>query len=337
MNFISSIMKQILDFIFQMIGNYGWSVIIFTLLIRLVLMPLEMKNRKSMRAMAKLNPKLTELQQKYGKDKEKYNQKVQELYKQEKINPLSGCLPLLIQLPILWCMFTAMRITANEHTVKMLVDWAAAVESGIDYQPVLQGWMWIKNVFQPDSFSSTILPAFKSTLAGITAVNDSAILTAENIEIAKNFLSSDAFRDISIAWGSGQFLNIPLNFFIASFVLRIPTSIGALFSSANGLFILPILAAISQMLMSKFAGQAAPEQPAQNAQDGAQANPMNSGLMKWLFPLFSLYICATSNAAFALYWMAVNVLSIVQTIALNKYFDYKDKQAGISAPEAGKE
>ena len=342
MSFISTFFKEILDFIFRLTGNYGWSVIIFTLLIRLLLIPLDLKSRKSMRAMSRLQPKLNELQRKYGEDKEKLTKKTQELYKQEGVSMFSGCLPMLIQLPILWFMFGAMREVANEHTVQMLVDWAAAVKAGTSYQPALQGWMWIKNVFQPDSFSSTILPAFNSTLPGITAVNGSSILTAENIQVAKDFLASDAYRQICIDWGTGNFLNVPLRFIVANFTLRFPNSFQALVNNANGLFILPVLAAVSQVFMSKVTGQTTPQteqQPqAQNAPNGANPNaqnPMNSGIMKWFFPIFSLYICATSNAAFALYWMVVNVLSIVQNIAYNKYFDYKDKQAELAAPKEG--
>ena len=344
MNFISTFFKEILDFIFRLTGNYGWSVIVFTLLIRLVLLPLDIKSRKGMRAMSRLQPKMNELQRKYGDDKQKYNMKVQELYKKEGVSMFSGCLPMLIQLPILWFMFSAMRVVANEHTVQMLVDWAAAVEAGVDYQPALQGWLWIKNVFQPDSFSSTILPAYKSALAGISVVNGSTVLTAENLQIARDFLSSDAFRQISIDWGSGQFWLVPINLIIFNFTVRIPMNFGALLNNANGLFILPILAALSQLFMSKVTGQTAPQPTpeqqaaAKNGSDpNAQMNPMNNGMMKWFFPIFSLYICATSNAAFALYWMTVNVLSIVQNVAINKYFDYKDKQAELAAPtEEGK-
>ena len=323
MNFFSSFLKDILDLIFSLIGNYGWSIIIFTLLIRLLVFPLDFKSRKAMRAMSKVQPKMNELQKKYGQDKEKYNLKVQELYKKEKINPMAGCLPLLISLPILFCMFSAMRVAANESTVKMLVEWAAAVEAGIDYEPVLQGWMWIKNVFQPDSFGSTILPAFGSTLAGITAVDGSAVLTAENIEIAKNFLSSEAYRDICIAYGSGNFLNIPLNLLLVRFTLRIPTSLSALMNSANGLFLLPLLAGLSQVLMTKTSQM---DQKDVDPQVQAQQNPMSGAFMKWFFPIFSIWICATSNAAFSIYWMAANVIQIVQQLFVNAWFKRQDEK-----------
>ena len=61
---------------------------------------------------------------------------------------------------------------------------------------------------------------------------------------------------------------------------------------------------------------------------------MNNGFMKWFFPLFSLWICAGYNAAFAIYWMAANVIMIVQQVAVNAYFDHKDRRAEAAAKDA---
>ena len=68
------------------------------------------------------------------------------------------------------------------------------------------------------------------------------------------------------------------------------------------------------------------QQEAQKA-DQPQTNPMNSPVMKWFFPIFSVWICATSNAAFSIYWMAANVIQIVQQLAVNWYFDRQDARA----------
>ena len=106
-----------LNWIYGWVGNYGWAVVIFTLLTRLVLMPLDVKSRRSMRATTRIQPKVQSLQKKYANDKEKLNQKMMELYKKEHVSPTAGCLPLLLQWPILIFMFTAMRVVANEHTV----------------------------------------------------------------------------------------------------------------------------------------------------------------------------------------------------------------------------
>ena len=95
-------------------GCYGVAIIVFTIIIRLVLTPLDIKSRVSMRKTTKLQPQIQALQKKYANDKEKLNQKTAELYKKEHVNPLSSCLPLLLTWPILIIIFGAMRMAANQ-------------------------------------------------------------------------------------------------------------------------------------------------------------------------------------------------------------------------------
>lgn len=89
--------------------NYGIAIILFTLVIKALLFPLTAKQMKSMKAMKELGPKLKALQEKYKNDKEAQQKAVSNLYKETGINPLAGCLPLLLQMPILSGMFYALR------------------------------------------------------------------------------------------------------------------------------------------------------------------------------------------------------------------------------------
>ena len=320
---INSFFVSALNWIYSWVGNYGWSVVIFTLMIRMIVLPLEIKSRKGMRATQRVQPKIQALQKKYANDKEKLNQKMMELYKKENVSPTAGCLPLLLSMPILFIMFTAMRVVANEHTIQMILD----MKDGI--MPNLQSWLWIKNVFQPDSFSSTILPAVGDQLMAIGSVRYSNILTEENIALAREFLSSAEYAAIAAEYGAGEFIRLQLNFIIAQPVLTIPKSFSALMQYANGLFLLPVLAGLSQYLMTVFQnGKMTAEQKA--AQEN---NPANSGFMKWFFPLFSVWICATSNSAFSIYWLAVNILMIIQNFALNWYFDRQDAKLALGNKE----
>ena len=305
---------NVLQWIHGWVGNYGWSVVGFTLLIRLCVLPLDIKSRRGMYAMNRVQPKMQELQKKYADDKDKLNRKMMELYRKEHVSPTAGCLPLLLQWPILIFMFTAMRVFANEQTIQMLLN----LKDGIE--PTLQSWLWIKNVFQPDSFTASILPAIGDQLQTITAVGYSKVLTAENIEAARAFLASSDYAMKAATYGAEAFKQIQLNFLIIRPTLMLPTSIANLFQYANGLFILPILAGVSQFVMNSVMSGKQTKKPE------AGDNPMNlnSGFMKWFFPLFSVWICASSNAAFSIYWMAVNVISIIQTVILNKYFERKD-------------
>ena len=318
---------NLLTSINNLVGNYGWSIVLFTLLIRLVLLPLDIKSKKSMRQMSKIQPQLQALQKKYANDKDKLNQKTMELYRKEHVSPTAGCLPMLISLPILWIMFSAMRAVGNEQTIKMLME----MQKTNTLQP-LQSWLWIKNVFQPDSFAATILPAVGSTLRMIQPVKSSSILTQENIAAVLEYLKSSEYSHLAAALApASAFTNVSIPVIITTIRMTIPNSLANLFRYGNGLFILPILAGASQFLMTKIMnGKQTPEQKEQQLaqkNDQSQNNPMNSPVMKWFFPIFSVWICATSNAAFSIYWMAANVIQIVQQLAVNWYFDRQDARA----------
>ena len=109
MNFLYGIFEKILVTIYGMTGSFGLSIIILTILIKIVLLPLTLKQDRSMKEMKKLQPKLEELKQKYGNDQQMISQKTMELYKEHNVHPAKGCLPLLIQLPILWALFGVLR------------------------------------------------------------------------------------------------------------------------------------------------------------------------------------------------------------------------------------
>lgn len=301
MNFFSAFLKDVLDAIYGFVGSYGWSVILFTLLIRLVLLPLDIKSRRSMMRMNEVQPQIAALQKKYANDKEKLNTKMSELYRKEKINPLSGCLPMLIQLPVLWAMFEAMRVVANEHTISYLL----AMMNGTFTPDMLEPFLWIKSIFQPDSFLSTIIPAVGDKLQHIVPVSGT-ILTEETLNVVRDFLSSDAYRAIAEQYGANAYVMQTKMLF---WDFNIPLQI-------NGWFLLPVLAGASQLLSSKLltpTSQASTNDPQQ------QTNKM----MQWFFPLFSLWICASYTAAFALYWVFINVFQILQQLFLNWYFNKK--------------
>ncbi len=106
MDFIISIFGVPLGYVmwgcYSLVKNYGIALILFTLVTKLILFPFSLKNQKGMIKMARMQPKLTELQKKYGNNKQKLNEEMMKLYDREGYNPMSGCLPLLLQFPILF-------------------------------------------------------------------------------------------------------------------------------------------------------------------------------------------------------------------------------------------
>jgi YidC/Oxa1 family membrane protein insertase len=95
----------LLKFFYKLIGNYGWAIIIVTIILRIPFIPLFEKSQKSMKRMQEMQPRMAELKEKYKKDSQKMNKEMMELYRKHKINPVSGCLPLLLQLPIFFALY----------------------------------------------------------------------------------------------------------------------------------------------------------------------------------------------------------------------------------------
>ena len=97
---ISEPLFWIMEWLHKLTGNWGWSIILLTVLIKLAFFKLSATSYRSMAAMRKLTPKLATLKERYGDDKQKFNQAMMDLYRTEKINPLGGCLPILVQMPV---------------------------------------------------------------------------------------------------------------------------------------------------------------------------------------------------------------------------------------------
>ena len=317
----------------SVIGSYGWSVVVFTLLIRLILMPLDVKSRVSMRKMNKLQPQVMALQKKYAKDQQKLNLKTQELYRKEKVNPLSSCLPLLLSFPILIIMFNAMRSVANEQMARQ------ALEIAQGNTPALESWLWIKNIWMPDSpFNATWpdltrlnqVPAniWQSVITGLPETSETFLtdlgLSAdsfagdtlrESVQTIYNaMMANDAFKD--------QLTTIP------GFNFNLLIKTVSVYTSFNGLFILPLFSAASQYLMTVLQ-PTQPQQPTTDKNGQQQPQPGSGAFMKWFFPLFSLWICAGYYASFAIYWATSNILAIVQNVVINKYLDWKEAKAAL--------
>jgi len=105
-----TLVTKLLTMLYGFTHNYGVAIILLTILIRLILYPLMQKQMVSMREMQKIQPLMKKVQEKYKNDKERLNKELMALYKEHKVNPMSGCLPLLIQMPILILLFQTLRV-----------------------------------------------------------------------------------------------------------------------------------------------------------------------------------------------------------------------------------
>ena len=324
---------SILAWIQSWVGSWGWSMVVFTILVRLVLTPFDIKSRVSMRKTQKLQPQQMALQKKYANDKEKLNAKLAELYKKEHINPLSSCLPLLLTWPVIIAVFAAMRMVANKELLMQLTQILN------NEMPTLERWLWIKNLWMPDSLFTTALPDLnmlrqipadqwlswfngldQSNLPvlikelGLTTASFDNKVLAETLQSIFEAVKQNPAYVEAVAIKPGWTFNLLITQF-------------SLVNQYNGLLILPILSAVSQIAMTKLMGT-------NQQQPAAQGSGAGTGkFMQWFFPIFSMVICLSYSSAFALYWVAGNLVSSVQTLLINKILDNKEKTAGNVAGE----
>lgn len=333
MSFLNSLLLTVIKAMHGFINNYALTIILFTILIKLVVMPLNLKSRRSTMRMSTVQPKLMELQQKYKDDQEKLNQKMQELYRKEGVSPMSGCLPMIISMVILFAMFYALRTFANEQLVTQFLTFYHHPD--IDPTTLTDSFFWIRNLWMPDSPFATYLPDVQSLrLVDYKVWNDvsAKLLAAGSIPEALSFTGS---TDV------GTFIENVVAPFIASdvyapYVAPI-TGLGnlsilgfirfSIYQEGNGWFVLPILSVASQIFMQKLTMKNSAQ-----GMDASQAGTQKT--MIYVMTFMSLYFCAIYNSAFALYWVVSNIYGIVEHIAFDKYFKQQDRKAA-KAEEVG--
>lgn len=128
-DFISQILLQTLEFLNGIVHNWGWAIIILSILVYLILYPLSLKQMRSMKEMQAVQPKVEELRKLYKDNPQKMNKEIMELYKLHKVNPFGGCLPLLLQMPIFFALYNALMRSIALRGAKFL---------------------WIKDLSEPD-------------------------------------------------------------------------------------------------------------------------------------------------------------------------------------------
>ena len=153
--FISKPLFKVLEWFHGLVGNWGWSIVLVTLLIKLILFPLSYKGMMSMQKLKDLAPQMKELKEKYGKDPQKMNAKMMEMYKKNGANPMGGCLPLILQIPIFFAIY---RVLLNAVELQG-ADWALwitnlSVMDPYFVLPILMGAsMWYQQKITPNTMT----------------------------------------------------------------------------------------------------------------------------------------------------------------------------------------
>lgn len=331
MGFLNSLLLTVIRAMHAVINNYALTIILFTLAIKLLIMPLNLKSRRSTMRMGTLQPKMQALQEKYKDDQEKLNQKLQQLYRDEGVSPMGGCLPMLLSMVVLFAMFYALRTFANEQLVTQFLTFYHHPD--MDPRQMADRFLWIRNLWMPDTPFATYMPDVNSLrfvdydvwnrisaqLAASGVIPEALSFADRNAayafidQVVAPFVASDVYAPfVEPVAGLGNLSILGLIRF-------------SIYKEGNGLFILPLLSMGTQILMQKLTMKS---QPMPANQQGSQ------NMMLWIMLSMSLYFCASYNSAFALYWVVANVYAIAEQLAFNRYFALQDRKAA-KAEEVG--
>ena len=296
---------------YNLTNSYGVALILFTLVIKLIMLPFQMKSKKSMMRMSRVSGQMQELQKRYAKNQAKLQEEMQKLYEEEGVNPMSGCLWSFLPLPILMALYSIIRQPIT-HFMMLSKDVLQTV-----VQSVADAGVDLTNIVMMDK--ATGAPALKDGLYQmaaygqinlVKAVQEMGLSTPEGwFDVNYNFLGLDL---TATPWE-----------YVKSFTFT---------WAVIGVILIPILAGLSQFVFSKLTMKTQPQA------DAAGGASMKS--MMYMMPLFSVYIAFIMPAALGVYWIAQSVFSLIQEAILNKTFSAKlseEEEARFQARQADRQ
>ncbi len=316
------------------VKNYGLALLIFTVLIKLIMLPSSIKQQKSTARMARLTPKLEQIKKKYANNQEKQNEATMQLYNEEGVNPMGSCLPMIVTFVILFAIIEVVyapltyisgidKTTINESVTilnnnyiaaKALKDDARTVSNVLaeqtDLYEVLMGYEKVAKLGE-DAVNEIVadmteFPGLDEYLTDTTKVSDKLVgQTGTRAELLVVSVAQSEYAGIFDA----QLVDFCDDFdytFLGAYLGDYPTW-------NSWLILIPILSLVSQLAVTLVTQYFQKKQ--------GQAAAMNGSMKLMLFgmPLFSFWLAFSYPAGLGIYWIFSSVLALVQTVFLHLY------------------
>ena len=307
------------------IPNIGLSIILFTIVIYLLMMPLTIKQQKFSKLSAKMNPELQAIQAKYKNKKDnesmmRMNEETQAVYAKYGVSPTGSCLQLLIQMPILFALYRVIyAMPAYVGKIKdaffPLVDKLIAQAGSTEFIQTFKDAAMFTKQFSNEAFTGGNMDYVRNTFVDV--LNRAS--TSEWNSIAEKFpsLSVDVNNTLETLEIYNNFLGLNIGN-SPSFIVKEAISSGAYVMVAAAIAV-PLLSAITQWINTKL-------MPQPESNNNSQDNPMASSMktMNYMMPVMSAIFCYTLPAGMGLYWIAGSVVRSIQQVIINKHIDKMD-------------
>lgn len=288
--FFANIFGYLLNFINNFVGNYGLAIILFTILIKIIMLPLSIKQQRTMKKSTELNEKIKVLQFKYKNDPEKLNREMMDLYKKENMSPFSGCLSTIAQFILLIsifymvrCPLTYMEKINNDQIntyVQQLKDGGITVNQAYSEIDIIRELDYLKEKMPEDE--------------GLNKIN-----------LNMNFCGLDLSKIPQQNLNDWTVYIIPALYIISTFIsMKITTSMQKKSKKNDGVI----------DITEKEEKDSKEEEKNEMEDMMEQSNKM----MSWMMPIMSVSISLVAPLGLALYWLVNNILMIGERLVLNK-------------------
>lgn len=293
MGSISTIFGYILDFIYELVKNYGLAIIIFSILLKIVLLPLSIKQQKTMKKTAKMQVKLKEIQEKYKNDQMRMNQEMMDLYKKENMSPFSGCLSSIIQIVLLFAMFGLVRSPLTymkKIDTTTIENYKAEMKQELGENSVSVNYPEISILKYVNNYKTEEDPLYINT----------------------NFLGLDLSNIPQENWQDITVYIIPALYVLTTMIsMKITTMTINNKNKENKKEIIEVN------------GEDKEKEKEPNPEELAEQMNKN---MSWFMPIMSVSISIIAPLGLALYWLVNNILMIMERLILNRILDSKEEE-----------
>lgn len=292
-NFFANIFGYLLQLVYHLVNNYGLAIILFTVVIKILLLPLSIKQQRSMKKSAELNEKMKVLQFKYKNDPEKLNQEMMNLYKSENMSPFSGCLTSIVQFLLLISIFYLVRspLTYMEkipteninNYVQQLKDDGKTISQVYPEIDVIRDYEFLKEKNPEDE-------------------------NVEKANIQMNFLGLDLSKIPQQNMSDYTVYIIPILYILSSFIsIRMTTAMQEKQNKKK-----------QEEKKVKIDGTTGQELVPQEENNEMDAVMQTNKMMSWMMPIMSISIAFVAPLGLALYWLVSNILMIAERLILDK-------------------
>ena len=287
---LANLFGYILAFLYDLVNNYGLAIILFTVIIKLVLLPLSIKQQRTMKKSSELQEKMKVIQFKYKNDPEKMNQEVMNLYKTENMSPFSGCLTAIIQMLLLLSIFYLVRspLTFMEKIptdqlnqyVSQLQEAGKSVSNVYPEIDLIREANWLKEKNPEDK-------------------------NVDKLNLQMNFLGLDLSKIPQQNMTDYTVYIIPALYILSSFIsIRMTTKMQEKQNKEKQ----------KKALIDGKTG----EEEKENTENEMDAVMQTNKMMSWMMPIMSISIAFVAPLGLALYWLVSNILMIAERLILNK-------------------